>query len=37
MLVGSLPFADSNLSTLYELIAKGKYSIPDYVSEGMSI
>jgi hypothetical protein len=37
MLVGDLPFADSNLSVLYELIVKGKYFIPDYISEGMTL
>ncbi|KAI9203054.1 kinase-like domain-containing protein [Polychytrium aggregatum] len=32
MVVGDLPFADSNISALYESILKGKYEIPDFVS-----
>lgn len=37
MLVGELPFADSNISALYELIVKGKYFVPDSLSEGIII
>ena len=36
MVVGDLPFADANLTALYESILKGKYEIPDYVSAGKS-
>ncbi|KAJ3304524.1 Map microtubule affinity-regulating kinase [Kappamyces sp. JEL0829] len=32
MVVGDLPFADANLSALYDSILKGKYKIPDFVS-----
>ncbi|KAJ3214569.1 hypothetical protein HDU67_001489 [Dinochytrium kinnereticum] len=32
MVVGDLPFANSNLTALYESILKGKYEVPDHVS-----
>ncbi|OAJ39604.1 hypothetical protein BDEG_23435 [Batrachochytrium dendrobatidis JEL423] len=32
MVVGDLPFADANLTALYESILRGKYQIPDFVS-----
>ncbi|KAJ3321216.1 MAP microtubule affinity-regulating kinase 1 [Blyttiomyces sp. JEL0837] len=32
MVVGDLPFADSNLSALYESIVKCNYLLPDYLS-----
>ena len=35
MLVGELPFADSNLSVLYDLIVKGKYFVPEELSQGI--
>lgn len=34
MVVGDLPFADSNLAALYESILKGKYDVPMGVSAG---
>jgi serine/threonine protein kinase len=34
MVVGDLPFADSNLTALYESILKGKYVMPEYLSLG---
>jgi hypothetical protein len=34
MVVGELPFADSTLSVLYDIILKGKYVLPDYLSTG---
>lgn len=36
MVVGDLPFADSNITALYDLIIKGKYHVPDHVSPGIS-
>ncbi|KAI8906750.1 kinase-like domain-containing protein [Gorgonomyces haynaldii] len=33
MVVGDLPFADSNLTALYEAILKGKYVVPEFVSQ----
>ncbi|KAJ3057498.1 MAP microtubule affinity-regulating kinase 1 [Rhizophlyctis rosea] len=32
MVVGDLPFADNNLSGLYDAILKGRYELPDYLS-----
>ncbi|KAI8607620.1 A kinase Mark2PAR-1 mutant, partial [Chytriomyces sp. MP71] len=32
MVIGDLPFADSNLTALYNSILKGVYHVPDYVS-----
>ncbi|KAI8927498.1 hypothetical protein BC831DRAFT_452162 [Entophlyctis helioformis] len=32
MVVGDLPFADANLTALYESILRGKYEVPDFVS-----
>lgn len=32
MVVGDLPFSNNNLKVLYEMIQKGKYSFPDFVS-----
>ncbi|KAJ3326263.1 hypothetical protein HDV06_000139 [Boothiomyces sp. JEL0866] len=32
MVVGDLPFADSNLTALYESILKGKYELPEHVT-----
>ena len=34
MVVGDLPFADSNLTALYDSILKGKYEMPEYLSAG---
>ncbi|KAJ3354230.1 Map microtubule affinity-regulating kinase [Entophlyctis luteolus] len=34
MVVGDLPFADSNLTALYNSILKGVYHVPDFVSTG---
>ena len=34
MIVGDLPFADSNLAALYDSIIKGQYNIPDFVPDG---
>ncbi|KAJ3132544.1 MAP/microtubule affinity-regulating kinase 3 [Physocladia obscura] len=34
MVVGDLPFADSNLTALYNSILKGVYHVPDFVSVG---
>ena len=33
MVVGDLPFADSNLTALYESILKGKYVVPEFISQ----
>ncbi|KAH6563154.1 hypothetical protein BASA50_005312 [Batrachochytrium salamandrivorans] len=32
MVVGDLPFADANLTALYESILRGKYELPSYLS-----
>ncbi|KAJ3266869.1 Map microtubule affinity-regulating kinase [Chytriomyces hyalinus] len=32
MVIGDLPFADSNLTALYNSILKGSYHVPDFVS-----
>jgi serine/threonine protein kinase len=32
MVAGELPFADSNLTALYDSIVKGKFTIPDKLS-----
>ncbi|KAJ3039777.1 MAP microtubule affinity-regulating kinase 1 [Rhizophlyctis rosea] len=32
MVVGDLPFADNNLSGLYDAILKGRYELPEYLS-----
>ncbi|KAJ3165319.1 MAP microtubule affinity-regulating kinase 1 [Irineochytrium annulatum] len=32
MVVGDLPFADSNLTALYDAILKGSYVVPDFLS-----
>jgi MAP/microtubule affinity-regulating kinase len=34
MVVGDLPFANSNLTALYDAILKGKYDVPDHMSHG---
>ncbi|KAJ3415109.1 Map microtubule affinity-regulating kinase [Chytridiales sp. JEL 0842] len=34
MVVGDLPFADSNLTALYDAIMKARYHLPDYISSG---
>jgi MAP/microtubule affinity-regulating kinase len=33
MVVGDLPFADSNITALYEAILRGNYFVPDFVSQ----
>ncbi|KAJ3116515.1 MAP microtubule affinity-regulating kinase 1 [Phlyctochytrium bullatum] len=33
MVVGDLPFANSNLTALYEAILKGRYEVPDFLSQ----
>jgi serine/threonine protein kinase len=33
MVVGNLPFADSNITALYEAILRGNYFVPDFVSQ----
>jgi serine/threonine protein kinase len=37
MVVGDLPFADSNISALYESIMKGVYEVPEFMTMGMHI
>lgn len=34
MVAGDLPFANSNLTALYESIVKGRYDVPGHVSAG---
>lgn len=34
MVVGDLPFADSNMAGLYDAILKGKYEVPGFLSDG---
>jgi serine/threonine protein kinase len=37
MVVGDLPFADSNLTALYDAIMKANYQIPDFISPGTTL
>lgn len=37
MVVGDLPFADSNITLLYDAISKGNYALPNGVSDGIQI
>jgi serine/threonine protein kinase len=37
MVVGDLPFADSNVSALYASICKGHYTVPEFVSPGNNV